>query len=341
MSDPTQVPNLSRDLAELYERLAVQERATAASGGSGGSVDAGDLTGATLAAGVTASSLTSVGTLTSLNVTGDVGIGTTSPGKKLDVADSGTAEVRIRSTDSVGDSALLFGNADDSIQASVKYDASAQALELRGYNNNTRMTIDSGGNVGIGTTSPSKMLHVGDSSTAGSFRVHASGGHESFLVNGAVVRSTNIRDLTTANAANIYVATSNGTMYRSTSSSRYKTDVEDLWESSGDSVLEMRPVWYRSLCENDPDGYSYYGLIAEELAEIDPRFVFYGPTPGCACLSDDDGEQHVCESVPSGVQYERLVVPLIATAQKQAAQIGQLEAANLALSERLDTLESR
>ena len=78
---------------------------------------------------------------------GNVGIGTTSPNKALDVVDSGTTELSIRSTTSVGDSALLFGNVDDTYQASIFYDASAQSLNLRGYNNTTRLTIASTGEI--------------------------------------------------------------------------------------------------------------------------------------------------------------------------------------------------
>jgi hypothetical protein len=118
---------------------------------------AGTLTGVTLNSGVTASSLTSVGTLASLTVTGDatfdtstlkvdsannrVGIGTTSPNKALDVVSSGTTELSIRSTTSAGDSALLFGNVDDTYQASLLYDASAQSLLIRSYNNTTVLDV--------------------------------------------------------------------------------------------------------------------------------------------------------------------------------------------------------
>lgn len=42
--------------------------------------------------------ITSVGTLTSLNVSGDVGIGTTTPGKQLDIANTNVAELRVRTT---------------------------------------------------------------------------------------------------------------------------------------------------------------------------------------------------------------------------------------------------
>jgi hypothetical protein len=44
-NDPTNSPNLSRDLAELYERMAAQERTAAVSAAGGGVTDHGALAG--------------------------------------------------------------------------------------------------------------------------------------------------------------------------------------------------------------------------------------------------------------------------------------------------------
>lgn len=113
---------------------------------------------------------------------------------------------------------------------------------------------------------------------------------------------------TTASAANVFVdnAASNKLM-RSTSSIRYKTDVRTLEDS--DLINRLRPVLYRSLCEGDNPDVDWFGLIAEEVAEVAPRLVSYG-------------EGGRVESV----QYDRLVVPLIAKVQQLEAR---LAAANL------------
>ena len=234
---------------------------------------------------------------TTIVTTGDVGIGTAAPGKRLQIDDSGTAEVLIKSTDSVGDSALLFGNIDDSVQASVFYDASSKSLYLRGYNNTNRFRISEAGSIW----------------------------------------ALGIYNLTASSAANVF-SSSNGYLYRSTSSIKYKTDVEDLEDSYADHVLQMRPVWYRSTTGNDPTDFSYYGLIAEEVAAIDPRLVHFGPTPDCICPDDPDNPDATahtpeCLTEPEGVQYDRLVPHLISVAQRQAAELA-------ALTARLDALES-
>jgi hypothetical protein len=123
------------------------------------------------------------------------------------------------------------------------------------------------------------------------------------------VRSVTIKDDTTANAANVVISSSAGTLQRSTSSIKYKTDVEDAELSYSEAlVYGSRPVWYRSLSESDPSEYSYWGFIAEEVAEIDPRMVHWG----------DDG--------PEGVQYDRYVVHLVSVIQKQQQRLDALEA---------------
>ena len=203
---------------------------------------------------------------------------------------------------------------------------------------NTAMTVNPAGQVGIGTTAPAELLHVGDGSTAGSFRVHANAGSESFRVVTSVVRSKTIVDLTSASAANVFINSANNTLYRSTSSIKYKSPVEDLDDAYADRVLEMRPVWYRSITGNDPAGHSYYGLISEEVAAIDPRLVTFGPLANCVCPDDPDDpgvtvHTPECSTEPEGVQYDRLVPHLISVAQRQAAALA-------ALTARLEALEA-
>jgi hypothetical protein len=216
-----------------------------------------------------------------------------------------------------------LGNDGIRFRADTTYGASNQPT--------TRMIMTPAGKVGIGTASPAELLHVGDGSTAGTFRVHASGGAESFRVVTNVVRSSNIVGLTTAAGANVYISSGNKSLYMSTSSARFKSDVEDLEDDYADRVLAMRPVWFRSATGNDPETYSYYGLIAEEVAEIDPRLVNFGPTPACDCPEDPEDPGVVvhslaCCNVPTGVQYDRLVPHLISVAQRQADEIAALTA---------------
>jgi len=257
-----------------------------------------------------------------------VGIGTTSPSVPLHL-NIGTDNngIIVESTDATARMSFK----DSSTSGNTHVGIGAVGDDLSFWANNAKRVTIQGANVGIGTTAPVDRLQVGDSATAGSFRVHASGGGESFRVSGSVVRSTNIRDLTTGSAANVYVATSNASMYRSTSSLKYKTNVETMEDSYADAILGLRPVWYRSLCPDDPETYGYWGFIAEEVAEVDPRLVSFGVPTDYERQYDEDGEPidpAVADlTEPEGVQYDRMVPHLVNLLKRHEARIAALEAA--------------
>jgi len=166
---------------------------------------------------------------------------------------------------------------------------------------------------------------------------------------------------TTASAANAFLDSADSNrLYLSTSSSVYKKNIENLEATVADKILDLRPVWYRSKCQNDRKDWSWYGLIAEEVAEIDPRFVHYGyqedayefiETTETVELRPDDPrrEQGIeteevtrqerqlkadAQQVPNGVAYERLVVPLLDIIKRQKSQLDSFET-------RLAALEAR
>jgi hypothetical protein len=131
---------------------------------------------------------------------------------------------------------------------------------------------------------------------------------------------------TTANAANVNVAATTGLLARSTSSIVYKTQVEDLETTKADAILSLRPVWYRSLCEGDRKDWSWYGLIAEEVANIEPRLVFWRNTE---LVENEEGEQIIQDldqPVPEGVMYDRVTVLLLDVVKRQQQTIEALEA---------------
>jgi hypothetical protein len=166
---------------------------------------------------------------------------------------------------------------------------------------------------------------------------------------------------TTASGANAFLDSADSNrLYRSTSSLTYKRDVEDLDSNFADQILNLRPVWYRSKCASDCQDWSWYGLIAEEVAKIDPRFVHYGyqedayefiETTETVELPPNDPRREEgietgevtrqerqlkadAQKVPNGVAYERLVVPLLDIIKRQKSQLESFEA-------RLAALEAR
>jgi hypothetical protein len=139
---------------------------------------------------------------------------------------------------------------------------------------------------------------------------------------------------TTAAAANAVLdsGTSNS-LLRSTSSRRYKRDIEPLDPAAADRILDLAPVRYRSAVPQDRAEWSWYGLLAEDVAVVDPRLVHWGyqddqyetAVEGAA----EPGERRLLPDAqlrPDAVQYDRLGVLLIDVVRRQRSAIAGLTA---------------
>lgn len=191
-----------------------------------------------------------------------------------------------------------------------------------------RLRITPSGAVGIGTTSPAttldvngdvtitdKIIHSGDTDTSIRFpavdtvTVETGGAERLRVTSSGAVHFPGIG--TTASAANAFLDSGSSpanSLLRSTSSIRYKTDVESLTNEDALKALDLRPVVYKSLAEADDKTKTHLGLIAEEVAEIEPRLV------------------HFMGDTPDGVQYDRLTVMLLKVVQNLKQELDELKA---------------
>jgi hypothetical protein len=278
----------------------------------------------------------------------------------------------------------LGGSAIQSIQSNLATDSpleifcnSAQ-LQLEGTpvtfltGGTERMRIDSSGNVGIGTSSPASKFHVSagnilcNGATGSGFKLNItsdSGADREMLIagvsgvtngfqinylNSGTALSVKFHNITTTvNAANAYVEASDGNrLYRSTSSIRYKKDIETIEQSKSDAVLNLRPVWYRSKADNDKADWSWYGFVAEEVAEIEPRLVHWSYLDTDYDVTEENGSlkktpKAGAKLVPDGVQYERVTVLLLDVVKRQEQAIQEQQALIENLTTRLNALEGK
>jgi hypothetical protein len=157
---------------------------------------------------------------------------------------------------------------------------------------------------------------------------------------GTGISAIGVYNTTTASAANVFVV-SDGTFQRSTSSARFKTNVETIQAQYAQNILNARPVWYRSLCADDNKDWGHWGFIAEELAMVDPRLVHWKTEETTFVTEEVDG-QPVTKQVSTkldvpiadGVQYDRFVPLLLKQLQEQQALI-------TSLTERITALEAK
>ena len=323
-----------------------------------------------------------------IDSSGNVGIGTSSPSRRLHVKDSGSFVATFEgATNAYTSWSNSTGTAGYIGSANGLGSGGLTDLAVRSENNlifltnagSEKVRIDSSGNLLVNGTATPTWAGTGPGvSLQGNYPVigwepangdkhiiYAQGDGSFVFYNTTDSRADGFIDgtgvlhwqsqysNTTANAANCWVGTS-GYIYRSTSSIKYKRDVETMEDSYADAILDVRPVFYRSKSDEDNQAHGFWGIIAEELADIDPRLVHWTvdkrviDTP--AVYEDIDGVETLVEPEtykqvlldapePEGVQYERFVPHLINLARRQRDQIIAQTSAIEALTARIEALE--
>lgn len=296
-----------------------------------------------------------------VDASGNVGIGTASPG----------GDTSNRSVFASGSTSASFTTNSGSVTSTYSaYSAlggllgttSNHALLLQ-TNNAERMRIDGGsGNVGIGISTPDVIRLRVRGATSGStnYTLWAENAttalfyirDDGLAVFSGTITSQGTYD-NTAVGSNV-VVTSAGLIRRTSSSIKYKKDVETLDPTLADNAIaNLRPVWYRTKnAEGDDKAeWSHIGLIAEEVDLVEKRLVRYRTVElrdemvpvfdeNGAPVLDEDGNQKVepqrievplLQPEPEDVDYARLSVLLLDVVKRQKAALASLEARVAAL----------
>jgi hypothetical protein len=237
----------------------------------------------------------------------NVGIGNTSPADRLQIEKASANCLLSVSRTTGGAGGRLVMQHTDSVGA---LQTTASVPLTFGTNDLERMRIDSSGNVLVGTTSNNGRISANGSSTNGSTNTLSladSGGTNLFYVrtDGLIntgTKSASPYNNTTGSAANMFLD-NQGTLYRSTSSIKYKTDIQDATHGLAE-VLQLRPVTYKGKADFDGDKV-FGGLIAEEVDAIGlTEFVQYA----------DDGS-------PDALAYGQMVALCIKSIQELNAKV--------------------
>ena len=247
----------------------------------------------------------------SLNVyaSGNVGIGTSSPGAKLDVAIasgglvqqlSGTSGVYTR----LGTSTSSFYTVHNGTSDTFMYTQESAALRF-GTSATERMRIDSSGNLLVGRTSasfgntgivmfPSGYMFIENSNADGISIRRSSGGAQIVFYTGS------------STLAGTITSSGSTTAYNSSSDYRLKHDIAPMTGALA-KVAALKPCTYKWNTDNSEGE----GFIAHELAEVCPQAV-----TGAKDAVDADGKP-----VYQGIDTSFLVATLTAAIQEQQTQI--------------------
>ena len=262
-------------------------------------------------AATTALTLQSAGTTAiTVDTSQNVGIGTTSPGAKLDV--SGNIKF------SAGNPVLQFNNGGPQI-----YLTTANTLQFSiNSGSSEAMRIDSSGNLLVGTTTINPGIGnntVGSSIMAGGYASFSRSATAIYVNYTGTGTGTNVEWKWQGTTVGSVSTTSTTTAYNTSSDYRLKENVTPITTGLA-TINALKPVNYDWISDKSLGE----GFIAHELQAVIPHAV-----TGTKDAVDADGKP-----VYQGVDYSKVVVHLVAAIQEQQATIASL-------ATRIATLEAK
>jgi len=258
-----------------------------------------------------------------LDASGNLGVGTTSPQAPLHIKGTNASEIlRLESTDTTGDCYIRYTDPNGAkgyigyVESATNNFAIHNTLNtpMLFYTNNTeRARFDSSGNLLVGKTTTSsaettvgfqvnsngRIFAVADGFNSASFGRNSSDGDIVTFHRGSTTKIGSISGTTTATA------------YNTSSDYRLKNTIAPMTGALAKVAL-LKPCTYKW----NADGSDGEGFIAHELAEVVPQCV-----SGEKDAVDEEGNPQY-----QGIDVSFLVATLTAAIQEQQALITQLQA---------------
>jgi hypothetical protein len=246
-----------------------------------------------------------------ITVTGNHGIGTTTPQAKLDIANAGASnQIYLEDTGAAANS-HLFGIGTSRSLFTVDSLNDAKATTTLVSVNNTATT-----NLGFGSTTPSASFAFEEQATSGPAFVIGDQGTSTplFKVTGAGTIFANLTTSASAAQTGYWCYDANGQFIRDSavclvSALKFKKDVADLSPDLGlKAVLAMKPVtYYLKQPFGVDDARQQIGLVADWAEAVVPQLVTH----------DSNGDVH-------GFNYEQYTAVLTKAIQQQQTEIEAL-----------------